>query len=280
VGTITEATGIAGWARLAPTGLDIHAWSETRSEAVALSFTSLRIGIGSPCEPIVAHRGPPGPIIILVHGIGSNLDEWRDAMPNIIRANPSAVFLYKWKPFETRDNIVDRFATGIGRIVQCWPEAATEYLVMAHSAGGVIASLGASWIALPATAADTQIEILTVASPLAGTKPRTPFADGRQDHNFLMDLGTAIRDYGPPAHGVRVTHLRTQYPDDPVMAPEEGHRPNDPRVGVFGSPQIDLPAGLDHTSCLTFVSKKIADGSYRDYFARPTDATIETGRAQ
>ena len=85
----------------------------------------------------------------------------------------------------------------------------------------------------------------------------------------MLDFGTRIAGYPAAAPGVAAVHLRTQYPGDSVMQPTATHLRNDPKIGIPGAPQVDLPAELSHDGALGWVAEKIADGSWRAWFAAP-----------
>jgi hypothetical protein len=177
----------------------------------------------------------------------------------LMRAHPASVFMFRWVLYEPRDELVARLATGISRLAQCLPDSEGRLVVLAHSAGGVIASLAAHQIKLPpATRPVPWVTVLTVASPLSGKRDRAPNADGSQQALFFFDLGTRITGYPAAAAGVRVVHLRTHYPADWVMEPNGDLSPNDPTVGVPGAPQLELPDGLGHPESLEYVAAEIA----------------------
>ena len=176
--------------------------------------------------------------------------------------------LYRWVPWDERDAIASGFAVGISHLLNCVPSADGHLLVVAHSAGGIVAGFGATRFAIPRRErAGPALYLMTVSAPLAGMNDRKPNADGREEVRFLLDWGTRISGYPVAPTSISVVHLRTQYPADTVMKPTaKNELPNDPAIGVPGAKQIELPTGLTHDGALTYVVGKIADGTWGTWF--------------
>jgi len=121
----------------------------------------------------------------------------------------------------------------------------------------------------PSDAPDGWVTVLTVASPLAGTVSRSGNAGGAEEATVMLDLGSAIAAYPEAARGVRVLHLRTQYPADSVMKPSLGRTPNDPSIGVPGARQVNLPDTLNHMTALHYVAERVADGTWVQWLDSP-----------
>jgi alpha-beta hydrolase superfamily lysophospholipase len=176
--------------------------------------------------------------------------------------------------------LVEELSAGVSRLSTCLSGHGHPIVLLAHSAGGVIASFAAARINVPVGVTLPGVFIMTVASPLAGTMARISAADGTAEPRFVMDLGTAITSYPAAAFGVQVVHLRTSFPADPHMeVTKEGHLPNDPSVGVAGARQINLPVELSHDASLLYVARKIADGSWERWRMPAAQAPKETDSA-
>jgi hypothetical protein len=255
---IAHALGTAGWAQIDRPG------SKSASRYKE-HFTLAPLESGQPPSCDAMGLAEHGPVFVLVHGIRGDGEEMEDAVPIIAKAKPAGLFMFRWMPFEKLGPISDGLALGISRLLVCRP--GEEVVVVAHSAGGVVTSIAASKVVVPTGAKEGAVKVMTVASPLAGTMRRPRHEDGRAETHFILDLGTRFEAYQAAAPGVQVVHLRSQYPADSVMKPQEDFSPNDPRVGVPGAPQIDLPAELSHVGALTFVARQLADGTWRKYFA-------------
>jgi pimeloyl-ACP methyl ester carboxylesterase len=202
-----------------------------------------------------------GQMVVVVHGLGGDREEMERALPALFATRPAGLFMFRWVPYDDRDVLVRRLAVGLSRLHACAPSA--QVLVVAHSAGGVLASLSLGRLRDRVEASEPWLTVLTVASPLAGTAHIPPREDDRTEAMFLFDLGHAIIEYPvPSARGVRVVHLRTSPPADKFMETFLDHEPNDPTVGVPGAAQVDLPPELDHDAALAYVTGRIADGSW------------------
>lgn len=211
------------------------------------------------CGELAAlQRDATQPIYVLVHGAGGENVEMHRTVPLLVAAKPAAVLMFRWTPWDTRDALTARFAGGLSHLARCVPGAPGRIVVIAHSAGGVLVSLAAGRLVPPDGAPASWLMLLTVAAPLAGA---FPLPDNGPEPSFMWDLASTPR-YPPPAKGVRVMHLRTQVSGDTQMTPIIGHPPNDPRAGVPGAPQLDLPATLTHAGALVYVARRLVDGSF------------------
>lgn len=224
------------------------------------------VGHDASCEAL-ASKVREGQVIVFVHGVKGDGEEIRGLLPVIEKANPSAVFLYRWVAWDERDAIARGFAVGISHLLECLPWIDGKLLVVAHSAGGIVVSFGATRIAVPdRPRKGPALYVMTVASPLAGMHARPPNSDGRAEAKFMLDFDTGITGYPVAPLAMAAAHLRTQYPGDSVMKPSGTHLPNDPSVGIPGAKQFDLPADLTHDSALDYVAGKIVDGTWRAWF--------------
>ncbi|MBS1151367.1 MAG: hypothetical protein H6Q89_3065 [Myxococcaceae bacterium] len=221
------------------------------------------------CGPLAASVGE-GEVIVLVPGVKGDGPEITAMLPLLAKAKPAAMFLYRWVPWDHRDAIAGGFATGLSHLLECLPNADGRLLVLAHSAGGIVVSLGATRVNVPTRArSGPATYLITVASPLAGTNERDPNADGRAEVRFMLDFGTRVRGYPVAPAAIKAVHLRTQYPADTVMKPAGPHLPNDPKIGIPDARQIDLPAGLTHDGSLLYVAQTLSDGTWRTWFENP-----------
>ena len=153
------------------------------------------------------------PVFFVVHGIGRDYPDWVTLLPQLQRAQPAAIFMYRWSAGQDRDSLIHNLASGINRVAACLAGRQRSLLVLAHSAGGVLASLAAGSVVV-ASAAGQRVTLVTVASPLAGYGAHAGQPDGVPESAFLLDLGRATFPYPNPAPGVQVIHLHTRYPAD------------------------------------------------------------------
>ncbi len=229
-----------------------------------------------PCEELTRKLGDPTkPIVVFVPGIGGDGEEMRASLPVLMESKPASVFMFRWIPFERRELIVTRLAKGVSRLAECLPGAPGRLLVIAHSAGGVIASFAVGRMTAPGPVGEARwLTVLTVAAPLAGKGRRDARPDGNGEAIFFLDLGTRILSYPAPTHGIQVVHLRTFAPADSVMEADQDLIPNDPKIGVPGAPQVDLPRGLSHPEALKYVAGEVAAGRWTAW--RDVDASAAT----
>jgi alpha-beta hydrolase superfamily lysophospholipase len=163
------------------------------------------------------------------------------------------VVTFRWAPYERTGELVQRFSAGLNRLARC-AEPETSLLVLAHSAGGVIAALASG--RLEEAAATTTV--VTVASPLAGLDRASVRADGLSNKPFVVELGGRLSGYAAPRSAVRYLHLRTSPKTDPHMAPAaSGHRPDDPRAVVPGAQDRLLPDHVGHDQALLWAARSL-----------------------
>lgn len=250
---IAERMGVSGWFRC-----------DLPGETYKKRFEGVKLLDGeAPCPAVGEDTSKP--IVVLVHGIGGDGPEMEQVVPLVADWRPPAAFMLRWVPYDDRDEVAVRLAAGISRLAACAPQH--HLLVIAHSAGGVITSQAASRVVLGDRA---PIDVWTVASPLAGTVRRAGNADGKAEATLMLDLGSRITQYPAAAPGVNVKHLRTSAPADHIMVPSGDLLPNDPKVGVPGAPQLDLPADLTHEGALTYVVKQLVAGEASQWLSSPS----------
>lgn len=276
--TVTRVAGATGWYRVTPLlGLDLKGnvtipprvkaedepetdededWDETvpLNERIAgrfaRQFSPLIIGDETAC-PYLAPEDTHHPVYVLIHGVRGAGSEWWPVIPTLSAGRPDGMFLFRWNVTQSRTEIIDALVAGIDRITHCHPGGV---VVLAHSAGGVVASFAASRLRV-----ETEVTLFTVASPLAGAGIHHRADDEEGANRFLKDLGATTKGFPAAAPNVLVTHLRTQFPGDAVMEPKfDGHAPNMRGVGVLGATEIDLPSALSHDGSLLYVAKRLA----------------------
>ncbi len=251
-----------GWWRAdkQPTTDDLY---DERFEAIVMSPEG-------PCEAVRARQGEaPRPIIVLVPGVGGEGDEMHQAVPILMAAKPASMFMFRYDPFWKVGELSERLAAGLTRLAECVPDGAGRIIVLAHSGGGLIASVAVAEVKPPADVQGNWLTLITAASPLAGTS-RLPVPKPISEQRLMGVLGrNNDAPFPEPVKGVRVVHLRSSAQSDGYMRPSGDHLPNDPKVGSPGAPQIDLPVELDHTQALVFAAKKVADGTWTEWFTAP-----------
>ncbi len=226
---IAEQVGLSGWFRadLTPKSPDVY-----RERFLPLPL----VDPGFDCGELVRRvRDPSSPIVVLVPGIGGDGPEMVSALATLMQTPPASIFMFRWVPYDERDAITRRLAEGISRLAECLPGSEGRLLVVAHSAGGVAASFAVSRIHLPASTQKVPwVTVLTVASPLAGTVPRAPNAEGKEALAFVLDLGTSIPVYPRSASRSSCHPSANPRPrgfDHAAQRRAEPERPGDRRSG-------------------------------------------------
>jgi pimeloyl-ACP methyl ester carboxylesterase len=281
VEVIERRLGVTGWFTVAPSSLDaaFASGSPDSGEIYKTRFASVPLGRYSPpCDWLAASLPPePRPVWILVHGVKGDGPEWWPVAPLLTHAKPAAIFMFRWVAYAERDTLVEELAGGTSRIVECLRGRAGPFIVLAHSAGGVLAARAAAITAVPA---GETVRVYTVAAPLAGTGDRKVNRDGSPEATFMLDLGTDIKAYPAAAPRLEVTHLRTTFPSDTVMKPNrKGHAPNERGIGVPGAREVDLPVKLGHDDSLLWVARELAEGRDPAGAASPASAPAPASAA-
>lgn len=194
----------------------------------------------------------PGPVVVLLPGIGGDVSNVREVHDVLGELTPRAVLTFRWAAYEETATLLSRFSIGLNRLAAC-SEPGVPVLVLAHSAGGVLASLAANRIT-----ADARVVVVTVASPLGGVDRASPRADRLSYRPFALELGTKLLRYPAPAKGVQFVHVRTHPEGDEVMTPApSGHRPDDPRAVVPGALEHALPEHVSHEASLLLAAQTL-----------------------
>jgi len=220
------------------------------------AMTPMVVDAETPCPAITGNMGkpPPGPVYLLVHGIGGAGPEWYPVLALLDRTHPAAMFMFRWQMTQDRSTILDTLTPGMNRIIACYPNH--PITVLAHSAGGVLMAFEASRLTV-----GEHVLVYTVASPLAGVGYRSAVEEDDDNTRFLNDLGAARKTYSAAAPNVEVVHLRTSYPADHVMKPNRfGRPPNQRGVGVENAREVDLPEDIGHDDSLIYVARQILAG--------------------
>ncbi len=208
-----------------------------------------------------------GNVVIVVPGVKGDGDEIASLLATVSTAKPSAVFLFRWVPWDERDRVAQDFAVGVSRLLECAPWIDGHLLVVAHSAGGLVVGYGATRLDIPNRVRNgPALYALTVAAPLAGVNVRPSLPNGEARERFMLDFATDITSYPVAPAAMSIVHLRTRFPSDVVMKPVGTHSPNDVNVGIPGARQVDLPGNLTHCGALQFVAGRIADGTWLEWF--------------
>jgi pimeloyl-ACP methyl ester carboxylesterase len=199
-----------------------------------------------------------GPVVLLVPGIGGETENVTQVREELAGLSPSAMLSFHWSPFEESQSLVRRLTDGLTQLARCVPPGRTV-VVVAHSAGGVLASMAAGGVRL-APAGKREVVLVTVASPLAGAGYSSWRTRLLPIKPFALTVGGKVERYSAPPAGLRVVHVRTHAAADHVMREtESGHRPDDPRAIVPGAKLHELPEHVGHDDALLWAARALTE---------------------
>lgn len=283
---VAEQLGESGWYEIEGPYTSKKFFKRSSSESARLDVPTAL------CDELIRSRQDTHQVLVLVPGIRGAGPEWEPVIERLSRPGRS-LFFFRWVPLDHLDKLSRNLAAGLRTLSSCLDGKDDELIVLAHSAGGIIAAHAASRVSTRA-GAPPAVRVITAASALAGIQVRgepaakappasseeeaeeaeeeeeeeeveedSPEAEAKEEERFLLEMGGAFRNYAPAGKGIEVFHLRTQAPADPVMRPlREGRLPNDPRVGVPGAFQVNLPSDVGHDPSLLFATERLEDGSW------------------
>ncbi len=203
-----------------------------------------------------------GPVVVLVHGVDGFGPEWEPMYRALSKLQVRAIFQFWWAPAERYGYLSWQLSTGVSRLLQCAGTDGLEVLVLAHSAGGVIAASASSRISVPNITPRAKVEVVTISSPLGGLIGRQTPREV-EDGSTFDALGSERGSYPPAALGVEVIHVRTQFPGDTVMKPApDGHRPNDRAATVEGARLATLSPRVTHDGAIAEVARHLEAGDF------------------
>lgn len=199
-----------------------------------------------------------GPAVVLVHGIGGDTQNTDEVKAVLNELQPAVMLAYRWGAMEDTRTLVERFSKGLEAVSRCVP-AGRQVVVVAHSAGGVLAALATEQLVLAKSSRERDVVMLTVASPLAGHGYSSWRTDLITNKPFVMTLGGHLT-YAPAPAGVKVFHLRTHAASDHVMRPTpRWHWPDDPTAVVPGAVEHALPVQVGHDEALLWAARALVE---------------------
>lgn len=185
-------------------------------------------------------------LFVLVPGLLGYGWEWDKPVARL-RATPGVDFVvFWWEPWGSVDRAARALDEVLTRALVSAPPSVREIVVVAHSAGGVVAAHAVGRMPSPAR----KLTLVTIGAPFAGMHI-CPWSEVDVIHAPLM-LGVAAvyQRYPPPPAGVEVIEYITKWPADPVMQPHWGTAPSQADVGPTGARRIEVDPKLDHNLVL------------------------------
>jgi pimeloyl-ACP methyl ester carboxylesterase len=224
----------------------------------ALAFIALMAAAGCvthvakqcPTCAVVDARAPRLPplkpdterLFVLVPGLLGYGWEW-DAPVARLRKTPKVDFVvFWWEPWGSVDRAARELDDVLSRALASAPPSVREIVVVAHSAGGLVAAHAVGRLSSP----PRKLTLVTIGAPFAGMHI-CPWSEVDILHAPLMlSVAAVYHRYPPPPAGVDVIEYITSWPADPVMQPHWGTVPSRSDVGPAGARRIAVDPKLDH----------------------------------
>lgn len=188
-------------------------------------------------------------LFVLVPGLLGYGWEWDKPVARL-RATPKVDFVvFWWEPWGSVDRAARELDDVLLRAMVSAPPSVREIVVVAHSAGGLVAAHAVGRLPPP----PRKLTLVTVGAPFAGMHI-CPWSEVDILHAPLMLSVAAIyHAYPPPPPGVDILEYVTSYPADPVMHPYWGRSAAPADVGPVGARRIEVDPKLDHNFVIDHV---------------------------
>jgi hypothetical protein len=192
-------------------------------------------------------------LFVLVPGALGYGWEWDAAVAALRKANRDFVVFW-WEPWNSLRQGANHLREVLQTALYIAPSL-TEIVVVAHSAGGILAAHGMAGLSVPA---GRHLQLVTIGTPFAGMGT-APIGD--QDDPLgspaVFAVGGRFHHYPPLPPGVSVVEYTTSWPPDPVMEPRYGWQPAPPDIGPAGAKRIPVDPKLDHNFVVARVVEEL-----------------------
>jgi len=185
-------------------------------------------------------------LFVLVPGLLGYGWEWDKPVARL-RATPKVDFVvFWWEPWGSVDRAARELDDVLWRAMVSAPPSVREIVVVAHSAGGLVAAHAVGRLPSP----PRKLTLVTIGAPFAGMHI-CPWSEVDILHAPLMlSVAAVYHRYPPPPAGVDVIEYVTAWPADPVMQPHWGTTPSRSDVGPAGARRIEVDPKLDHNDVI------------------------------
>jgi len=210
-----------------------------------------------PTCPVVESTRPAAPrcrpgtrtLYVLVPGVLGWGWEWDQAVAGL-RAAPGVEWVvYWWEPWQSLRRAGNHLRGLVASAIGMAPPSLREVVVVAHSAGGMVAARSIDGLAVPE---GKRVTVVTIGAPLAGMSALPGDPDPVSAPAMTAVIGRFLWYPDPPPR-VSVVEYVTHWPSDPVMQPHAGHQPAAPRVGPRGARRIEVDPKEDHNHLVSRV---------------------------
>ncbi len=181
-------------------------------------------------------------LFVLVPGLLGYGWEWTEPVKRLRASRHTDFVVFWWDPWDSVERAAGELDRVLERALVEAPPSVREIVVVAHSAGGLVAAHAVGRMPPP----PRKLTLVTVGAPFAGMHI-CPWSEVDILHAPLMLSVAAIyHQYPPPPPGVDVIEYVTSYPADPVMHPYWGKSAAPSDVGPVGARRIEVDPKLDH----------------------------------
>jgi hypothetical protein len=211
-------------------------------------------------------------LFVLVPGALGYGWEW-DAAIVELRNQKQDFVVFWWDPWNSLRQGANRFRAVVQTALFVAPSL-KEIVVVAHSAGGILAAHGLSGLHVPA---DRHIQLVTIGTPFAGMSA-APVGDYEDSLGTpaVFAVGGHFHKYPSLPPNVSVVEYTTSWPPDPVMMPRYGWQPAPPDVGPSGASRIPVDPKLDHNFVVAKVVHDLLHGTSTVTAAPPASSPADS----
>lgn len=182
-------------------------------------------------------------LYLIVPGVLGYGWEWDGAVDALRTAAGVDFAVFWWNPWQSLSKAAGELARVVQIALFTAPRSVREVVLVAHSAGGMVAAFAAGKLRVPP---ERRVRVVTIGAPFAGMMAM-PFVEEDPVRSPTMIAVTGrFGAYPPVPPGVEVVQYVTAWPSDPVMRPLFGHQPAAPRIGPLPARRIPVDPKMDH----------------------------------
>jgi hypothetical protein len=189
-------------------------------------------------------------LFVLVPGVLGYGWEWDGAVKALRHSQDADFFVFWWEPWSSLRRASDELHDTLERALYTSPPSVKKIVVVAHSAGGMVAAHALAHLIVPP---GRQLLLVTIGTPFAGMMGPPFSIDDPLDSPVMIGIMGTFRRYPKPPPGVSVVEYVTSWPADPVMQPRYGHEVAPPNIGPRGARRISVDPHFDHNQIVSKV---------------------------
>lgn len=189
-------------------------------------------------------------LFVLVPGVLGYGWEWDGAVRALRQSRDADFFVFWWEPWKSLRRAASDLHDTLERALYTSPPSVKKVVVVAHSAGGMVAAHALAHLVVPP---GRRLLLVTIGTPFAGMKGPPMSIDDPLDSPVMIGIMGTFRRYPAPPPGVSVVEYVTSWPADPVMQPRYGHQVAPPDIGPLGARRIPVDPHFDHNQIVSKV---------------------------